>query len=803
MKGGLARWLVAAMVLSGTLLAQDDDNSPGRGVARVSLMNGDVSVRRGDSGDWVAAGINAPLLVDDRVATAAGARAEVQLDYYNRIRLASDSEIRLTQLDDRRYQIQVGRGTVTFAAIKGSDAQVEVSTPGASLRPMAQGEYRITVYTDGSADMTVRQGQAEIYSPSGSERLRSGNTMRVRLGEGNTSEFQLMSAIPQDDWDEFNIGRDRELERSSQVYQYVSRDIYGAEDLYGQGDWNYIAPYGYCWQPYAAADWAPYRNGRWAWVDWYGWTWVSYDPWGWAPYHYGRWFYAGNRWSWYPGGMYGARHHWSPALVGWIGWDSWGGFNAGVGFGWGAVGWVPLAPFEPIHRWWGPGFYRDYRGGDFHNRMMFDRNVNVMNSFRNARVERGVTVVNGHDFSRGYVGRPLQVGRDDMSRANMSRGALPVAPSRESLRMSARENARSFESRSSAFQNDRFFSRQQASRVDRVPFDQQRSTMERMTPRSSENAMRNSTPSRSGGDESRSGWRRSEESTRSSDTSRNAESSRPIDSSNRTTNSSRGAENSRSRDTGWRHFGDPSTSSATTRSTGQDNSRTSESVRSSESNSGWRSFGSPSNSSSSSRSEQGRWSTAGGRSEGSTAGSSGRTEPSRNSGGNSGRSWSTRGAESRQQEARPSTGGGSRGDSGRSTERQSAPSRGRGNDFSDSGGYSSMQMSTPRSGGNYGGGSYEGRSASPSYGSRSYEGRSSSPSFGGGSSMSRSSSPNFGGGSSMSRSSSPNFSAPSSSGMGSRSSGGGFSGGRSGGSFGGGGGHSGGGGGGGRGGRGR
>src|SRR5207253_3658245 len=41
--------------------AQDPDDLK-RGVARISLMNGEVSVRRGDTSDWVAGVINAPLL---------------------------------------------------------------------------------------------------------------------------------------------------------------------------------------------------------------------------------------------------------------------------------------------------------------------------------------------------------------------------------------------------------------------------------------------------------------------------------------------------------------------------------------------------------------------------------------------------------------------------------------------------------------------------------------------------------------------------------------------------------------------
>src|SRR5579871_4714504 len=66
----------------------DDDqaDAPDRGVARISYMTGNVSVRRGDSGDLVAAAVNVPLTIGDRVVTGEG-RAEVQFDAANLIRL--------------------------------------------------------------------------------------------------------------------------------------------------------------------------------------------------------------------------------------------------------------------------------------------------------------------------------------------------------------------------------------------------------------------------------------------------------------------------------------------------------------------------------------------------------------------------------------------------------------------------------------------------------------------------------------------------------------------------------------------
>lgn len=589
---------LAGVLLAAALPVQAEPDEPGKGVARISLINGDVSVRRGDSGDWVAAVINAPLLADDRVLTGPASRAEVQFDYYHRIRLAGDTEIRLTQLEYRLYQISVVRGTVTFSALKGGDAQVELNTPAAALRPLAWGEYRITVYDDDRAELTVRRGEAEIYTPEGTQRLRPGRTLVARLDESNRSETRLVAEIPRDRWDEFNQARDRELSRAARVYQYVSRDIYGAEDLDGYGTWIYVAPYGWCWQPFVAVGWAPYRLGRWVWLDWYGWTWVSYDPWGWAPYHYGRWFWWNNAWLWYPGPVVGVRHWWSPALVGWFGWSSWGGFTAGVGLGWGAVGWVPLAPFEPLYPWWGRRF-AGYRSVNYvYQNTTIINNTNVTNIYRNARVRDGVTVVRGDDFVRGQVGRPLRLGGEELARADVARGALPFAPARESLRWADREPAVR-RADLNAGRNERFFSRMPASRAERVPFDEQRRTLEQWTLRNEEPrgrresfAERNGLPAgapgavgreterstvrsaeRSGAAEDR-GWRRADEPRRTG---------------------TRATENE------WRRFGDPGVGirtqeGARTRTSEMEGIRTRTEGRSEDSgrgSAGWRSFGDP------------------------------------------------------------------------------------------------------------------------------------------------------------------------------------------------------------------
>ena len=150
-------------------------------------------------------------MVDDHVLTGAGSRAEIQFDYANFLRLSSDSEVRLSELENARYQIQISRGTVTFRVLRDTQADVELDTPNVSVRPVKRGVYRITVGDDGQSEVTVRSGEAETFTPRGSERLGSGKTMMVR-GTTADPEFQVVREIADDSWDRWNQDRDRRLE---------------------------------------------------------------------------------------------------------------------------------------------------------------------------------------------------------------------------------------------------------------------------------------------------------------------------------------------------------------------------------------------------------------------------------------------------------------------------------------------------------------------------------------------------------------------------------------------------------------
>lgn len=575
---------VAALGLA-SACAQDD--GPGRGVARLSLINGDVSVRRGDSGDWSAAAVNTPLVVQDSVVTGAASRAEVQLDWANMLRLASNSEVRMAELENRRYQVQVARGTVTLGVLRDSDAEVEVNTPQVSVRPLKRGLYRVMVREDGQTEVTVRSGEAEIYTPRGTERLNSGRAMLVR-GTASEPEFQMVRAAAEDDWDRWNENRNRQLERSVS-YRYVSRDIYGADDLDGYGRWVYDPPYGWVWAPYGIGPyWAPYRYGRWTWIDWYGWSWLSYDPWGWAPFHYGRWYHHVRwGWCWWPGDIH-HRHYWRPGLVAFFGWGHHSGLSIGIGFG--HIGWVPLGPYEPFYPWYGSRYYGGYRNRTYvDNSIHIVNNVNITNVYRNARVANGVSGIEAGEFGRGRVARALSGSEVDFARSNLVRGAVPVTPTRESLRFSDRPVQAGNLPRTT--EPGRFFSRRPAAAVERVPFEQQRQGMEQMVRR----GLGGGASEAAAGNLPRTGAERGPARTETGNLSRIEAGGRAAGARPETGSMTRGGEQAPS--SGWRRLGEPIRGSATeTRQEGirPMERRVEEPARTGgRSEEGWRRFGSP------------------------------------------------------------------------------------------------------------------------------------------------------------------------------------------------------------------
>ncbi|MDT5269902.1 MAG: hypothetical protein QOH49_2088 [Acidobacteriota bacterium] len=343
----------------------DDDEYEERArVLRVSLLKGEVSLKRAGNDEWEDARLNAPLVEGDVLATGRDSRLEIQADARNFIRVGPDSLLRVVTLRDEGIALSLSEGTATFrlAQFDKDKGYFELDAPGTTVAAERTGQYRVDVERDGAVRVTVREdGRARIYSQNSGFVLRNNRTARLAPDGSGEADWDFTEAAGFDEWDTWNDERERYLASRLQFEgreRYYDSEVYGAEELDAYGDWVYTKDYGYIWRPHTTVinvynDWAPYRYGRWVWCQPYGWTWVADEPWGWAPYHYGRWVYVDNYWCWAPRG-YGYRYRhawWRPALVAFVTLD----------FGRDRhVCWYPLTygQRDPRGRYWSRGYDR-------------------------------------------------------------------------------------------------------------------------------------------------------------------------------------------------------------------------------------------------------------------------------------------------------------------------------------------------------------------------------------------------------------------------------------------------------------
>jgi len=420
-----------------------------QGVGRISFMHGDVSTQRGDSGDWSAATLNQPVMNGDKVSTGVGARAEVQLDYANVLRLGANSQANIANFTNNYIQIQLSQGMADYVVFSESEAEPEIDTPNVAVHPAHQDVViRVEVRPDGDTVVIVRKGEAQISTPKGIADLKPGQMATVR-GSTEEAQYKISSAPDRDDWDLWNSERDHMI-HSARAWQHTNRYYTGSEDLDANGRWENVPDYGQMWVPNEPDGWAPYRDGNWVWEPYYGWTWVGYEPWGWAPYHYGRWMWYGGAWGWWPGPVWGPgfyRPFWSPAYVSFFGF---GGFGFGIGFGWGGFGWLPLGPGDWFHPWWGGyggrfgwvGYGRFGEFGRFGGFAPLHAGVRFSNvaHIDDAHIGGALSTVHAGQFGAGRVSA-VAASHEQIGSARMMTGNLPVVPSRSSLSASGRAAA--------------------------------------------------------------------------------------------------------------------------------------------------------------------------------------------------------------------------------------------------------------------------------------------------------------------------------------------------------------------------
>ena len=383
---------------------------PGR-VGRVSLVQGKVEIGGAIGSESNAALVNWPVTTSNLVTTAPGARTEIRIGSTS-IRLDGDSSLEFTELDDDSLRLRLHFGSASIRVMNSEVVpEFELRTAQATVRLTQPGRLRVDAdHQPDTSLVSVLDGEAQVDGAGASLTVRAGRSAEVRDDDVRTLQAQ------RDEFDDWSLTRDQTLV-AEQSQRHIGTEMTGYEELDRYGSWSTHTDYGSLWTPTTvAADWTPYRDGQWSYIAPWGWTWVDNAPWGYAPFHYGRWVQVRNRWAWAPGRLE-RRPVWSPALVGWVGGGSWS-----VGFGahnLHAHGWYPLSPYDRYV----PGY------------RLSDERLRRLNDWRHAtrraaqqRPHHGLTVVPREHFGgRGPVVVP-RAPRPDRASLAVPRGPGSAPP---------------------------------------------------------------------------------------------------------------------------------------------------------------------------------------------------------------------------------------------------------------------------------------------------------------------------------------------------------------------------------------
>ena len=340
-RGAFAVVALVAGLAGASVRAQDD---PPARVGRAAEIAGNVRTLGADGG-WADVARNQPLSTGDRVTTDAAGRATLQFGS-TVVRLGADSDLVVTQLDDQKIRLRFDHGQLAVR-VRSDDilGELFIETDEGAWVPHHQGQYRFDRAPRQVLAAQAWTGDLLLEAPDSSLPVKAPQRAEVwRTGAKQTTAYKMVPPV-KDAFGDAVLAADKldDAQAATNAKAQLPLELTGGADLARFGTWGVAADGSHQWTPSKLpAGWAPYQQGAWWWNARWGWTWVDDQPWGFAPFHYGRWLQAKGRWTWTPGQWADARPVYAPALVGWF-----GGAALSVD-GAPAVGWVALAPDEPV-----------------------------------------------------------------------------------------------------------------------------------------------------------------------------------------------------------------------------------------------------------------------------------------------------------------------------------------------------------------------------------------------------------------------------------------------------------------------
>jgi hypothetical protein len=295
-------WLLVLLVCALPALA----DSKAR-IVRLSYVEGDVELDRGDGSGFVRAFQNMPVIEGVRLWTRSDARVEVEFEDGGTLRMVPDSlvnfdELRLGNSGEKITRIDVQEGTL-YADLKDHEHdQLAFTFAQQQLTLRHSSRFRLDIDKE-QLKVAVFRGDVDLQRPT-SERVKIKKNETLAIDFAEPERYYLSKGITEEAYDYWDRDREEQrvvAEQRNRTNTYpVSTVYYGYDDLTPYGSWVLVPTYGYVWRPFGVAlAWDPFAYGAWVQYPQYGYVWTSAYPWGWTPYRYGSWIYITNRgWCW-------------------------------------------------------------------------------------------------------------------------------------------------------------------------------------------------------------------------------------------------------------------------------------------------------------------------------------------------------------------------------------------------------------------------------------------------------------------------------------------------------------------------
>lgn len=316
----MARWMGWVWVVAGLMVFSEStglyaDPAPPIRAARLTYLQGGVTVEQADNTGSDAAVLNMPLSGGVRVTTAESGEAEVEFEDGSLVRLTPNSSLELTKLSvdsSGTYQTEMSLlSGLAYAELRAATQYVyQLDAGGDVITPVQNATVRITM-DEPPARIAALDGSVNVERTDlqGGYRtsLRAGETLQSDATDG--TRYFLRMEIAEDSWDAWNQERDQaaldaSASRTGARDGYAGGQGYGWSDLDANGSWYEVPGQGEVWQPSVAQDatFDPYGYGSWVWYPGAGYVWASGYSWGWTPFRCGSWSYWGGfGWGWAPG----------------------------------------------------------------------------------------------------------------------------------------------------------------------------------------------------------------------------------------------------------------------------------------------------------------------------------------------------------------------------------------------------------------------------------------------------------------------------------------------------------------------